>query len=215
MRREIWRPFRSAKPAPKDERSARDRVVLANVRGTEDEFDTEFITDWDDLSGLAVVAGEFVTTTADGSTNAAYEPISKLLQRVRERAGMDVVFIAQFVDGKRLIRYVAADPRDRKAHVEGHADPLEATYCERVLDGRLPEALPDALQQPESAHLPTTREHDIRAHIAIPVVTRNGRVFGTLCAYSHQPRAQLEDPLAVLRSVADALARALEQAEAT
>jgi GAF domain-containing protein len=189
-------------------------VILGDVRDHASS-DTEFDTDWDDLSGIDVLASEFATTTADASSSPIYEPVSRLLQRVRERAGMDVVFIAQFVNGKRLVRHVAADPRDRKVFAEGHADPLEATYCKRVLDGRLPEALPDALQQPESAHLPVTRQKDIRAHIAVPVVTRNGRVFGTLCAYSHQPRAQLEDPLAVLRSVADALARALEQAEAT
>ena len=214
MRREIWHPFRSARPTRKEERGARDRVILADVRDAPDEPTTEFTTDWDDISGLAVLAGEFVTTTADGSSNPLYEPVSRLLERVRERVGMDVVFIAQFVDGRRLIRRVAADPRDTSAMTEGQADPLEATFCERVLDGRLPEALPDAQQNPEAARLETTKKHAIRAHIAVPVVTQDGRVFGTVCAYAHEPRTQLHDPLAVLRSVARALARALDQADA-
>jgi len=215
MRRELFRPFRSAKTAPKDERAGPDKVVLADVRGTADEeADTEFVTDWDDLSGLAVLEnGEFVTTTADGSSNPAYQPISRLLHQVRERVGMDVVFIAQFVGGERLVRHVAADPDDRKAIGEGQADPLEATYCERVLDGRLPMAVPDALQQPETASLALTHAHDIRAHVAVPVVTKDGRVYGTVCAYAHDPRTELEHPVTVLRSVARALARALERSD--
>ncbi len=213
MQRELWRPFRSAKRPSRNERGERDQVVLVDVRDSADEATTDFVTDWDDLSGLAVLDGEFVTTTADGSSNPVYQPISRLLQQVRHRVGMDVVFIAQFVNGQRLVRHVAADARDPKAVVEGQADPLESTYCARVLDGRLPETLTDALDHAEALRLAATREQDIRAHVAVPVVTRDGRVFGTVCAYAHQPRTQLHEPLGVLRSVARALARALERAD--
>jgi hypothetical protein len=212
MRREIWRPFRSSRTGAKQRRPDGDRVVLADVQGRADEANTDFITDWDDLSGVEVVAGEFVTTTADESSNAIHEPISRLLQQVRQRTGMDVVFISQFLEGERLVRHAAAHPKDPQAVSEGTADPLEATYCQRILDGRLPEALPDALADPEASALAVTREYDIRAHVAAPVVTRDGRVFGTVCAYAHQPLPQLHEPLVILRSVARALARALERA---
>src|SRR5436305_1493796 len=133
MRRELWRPFRGGKQLQKqeEERTTPERLVLAEVREQRDEIDTHFVTEWDDLSGLAVLDGEFVTTSAEGSSNPVYQPISRLLQQVRERVGLDVVFIAQFVDGERLVRHVAADPRDPRAVAEGHSDPLEATYCQR------------------------------------------------------------------------------------
>ncbi|MDB5956842.1 GAF domain-containing protein [Ramlibacter sp.] len=213
MRREIWHPFRSARTAPKEAQPRLDHVKLADaVHGHPDELPTEFITDWDDLSGVEVVSGEFVTTTADGSSNTFFEPITGLLRQVRERTGMDVVFVAQFLNGKRLIRNVASEPGDPQAMTAGQADPLEATYCQRVLDGRLPPKLSDARANPEAARLAATREYDIRAHIIAPIVTRDGRVFGTVCAYAHQPRLKLDEPRAVLQSVARALARALEQA---
>jgi GAF domain-containing protein len=213
MRKEMWHPFRSTRAASKEARPGPGHVKLADaVHGHPQDVQTEFVTDWDDLSGVEVVSGEFVTTTADGSSNTFFEPITGLLQQVRERTGMDVVFVAQFVNGKRLVRNVASAPGDRCAVFAGQADPLEATYCQRVLDGRLPPTLADARDNPEAARLPMTSRSDIRAHLIAPIVTRDGRVFGTVCAYAHQPRMKLDEPLAVLKSVARALARALEQA---
>ena len=213
MRREKWLPFRKRAPATGEEpRDSSDRMLLADVNGQRDAPDTEFASEWDDLSGVEVVAGEFVATTADRSTAAHHEPISRLLQEVRTRTGLDVVFIAQFVHGQRLIRHAAADARDPHAPREGSADPLEATYCQRVVDGRLPPVLGDALAHPESARLPVTRSLGIGAHVAVPVITGDGRVFGTVCAYAHRPRKELDHALAVLKGVAAALARALEEA---
>jgi GAF domain-containing protein len=214
MRREKWLPFRKRTLAPKEDgQDSSDRLLLADVNGHRDEVDTEFATDWDDLSGVEVVAGEFVTTTAETTAAPRDEPIGRLLQDVRARTGMDVVFISQFVHGQRLIRHVAADPRDPHAPREPEADPLEATYCQRVLDGRLPAALPDARAHPEAARLPITAAHGVRAHVAVPILASDGRVFGTVCAYAHRARTDLEHALAVLKGVARALAKAIEEAE--
>jgi hypothetical protein len=213
MRREIWRAFRAPKPLGREQRPGDGRLRLADVRPDDDDVQTEFVTDWDDLSGVEVMAGEFVTATADAGGNAIQEPIRGLLQNVRARTGMDVVFISQFLGNERLVRHVAVDAKDPQAVTEGAADPLEATYCQRIVDGRLPGALPDAQAHPESAQLPLTHAYGIRAHVAVPVVTRDGRVFGTVCAYAHQPRLELHEPLSLLRSVARALARALDHAQ--
>jgi hypothetical protein len=214
MRREGWLPFRRRPLAPKEDAPASsDGLMLADVHRRTEAADTDFATDWDDLSGVEVVSGEFVTVTADRGAASPHEPISRLLQQVRERTGMDVVYIAQFVNGSRLVRHVASDPRDAHAVAEGRADPLEATYCQRVLDGRLPRAMADALGHPEAARLPFTAEHHVRAHVSVPVVAGDGRVFGTVCAYAHRPRHALHEARHVVNAVARALARALERAE--
>jgi hypothetical protein len=214
VRREIWHPFRKSSAAPKEGGTGAPRRVLADVRGHPEEVDTEFTTDWDDLSGVEVVAGEFMIVTADESSSAVYAPISRLLEQVRERAGMDVVFISQFVNGQRVIRHVAADPRDGHAPAQADADPLEATYCQRVVERRLADGLPDALADPEAARLALTGRLNVRAHVAAPIVGADGRVFGTVCAYAHQPRVSVEEALGVVRSVARVLGRAMEQAQA-
>jgi hypothetical protein len=214
MRRESWLALRKRMPAAgEDPPSSSDRVVLADVHGKEDAADTEFATDWDDLSGVEVVAGEFVTVTSDTRADSPYGAIGKLLQQVRARTGMDVVFISQFVDGMRLVRHVAADPRDPHAVVPGAVDPLEATYCQRVLDGRLPGSLVDARGNPEAAGLRLTEALKVRAHVAAPVLTGDGRVFGTVCAYAHHPQREVEHALGVVRAVAGALSKVLDRAE--
>lgn len=212
MRRERWTPFRKRpRPVADDPPSSSSgHVVLADVNAARDAADTQFDTEWDDLSGVEVVAGEFVTVTADTGSASRYQHIGGLLQRVRARTGMDVVFISQFVHGMRVIRHVAADARDPYRVSEGAADPLETTYCQRVLDGRLPRSMADVRRNAQAAQLPLTRAFDVRAHMAAPIVTSDGRVFGTVCAYAHQPRSDLASPLAVLNAVARALARALD-----
>lgn len=213
MRREGWLPFRKRSPGPKqDAPTSSEGLLLADVHRQADAGDTEFDTDWNDLSGVEVVAGEFVTVTADQGA-PPHEPITRLLQQVRERTGMDVVFISQFVNGKRLVRHVASDPRDSRAVAEGRADPLEATYCQRVVDGRLPRAMADARAHPEAARLRFTTEMDVRAHVSAPVLSGEGRVFGTVCAYAHRPRPGLDEARRVVNAVARALGNALEQAE--
>lgn len=214
MRRESWLPFRKRSVAPKEDSPASsDGLLLADVHRQADAGDTEFETDWHDLSGVEVVAGEFVTVTADRGAASPHEPISSLLGEVRERTGMDVVFISQFVNGKRLVRHVASDARDARAVMEGRTDPLEATYCQRVVDGRLPRALADARAHPEAARLRFTAELDVRAHVSAPVVSSDGRVFGTVCAYAHRPRPGLDEARGVVNAVARALAKALDKAD--
>jgi hypothetical protein len=213
MRRERWLPFGRRPPADNGQDTASsDRLRLADVRSHANGPDTEFSTDWDDLSGVEVVAGELVTITTD-TGGAHHEPITALLQQVRSRTGMDVVFVSQFVNGRRLIRHVAADAKDPHRPVEGVADPLEETYCQRVLDGRLPGALRDALDNREAAQLPITQTLDVRAHVAVPIITADGRVFGTVCAYAHGARREVNEALGVVNAVAHALASALDKAD--
>jgi GAF domain-containing protein len=213
VRRETWRPFRKAKPVvQRGSDTSPERTVLADVHGGAEPH-SEFATDWDDLSGLQVLAAEFATTTSEGSTEPALEPIARLLQKVRERVGMDVVFISQFIDGRRVVRHVAGDVRDTHVPAPGDSDPLEVTYCQRVVDGRLPPVLADAQAHPDAARLPGTRALHVRAHVAEPIRTSDGRVHGTVCAFAHQPRLDAKQVLPVLREVARALGRALDRIE--
>jgi LysR family glycine cleavage system transcriptional activator len=61
MRKERWLPFRKRPSAGEDPPSSSGRLMLADVRASGDTPNTEFDTEWDDLSGVEVVAGEFVT----------------------------------------------------------------------------------------------------------------------------------------------------------
>lgn len=137
--------------------------------------------------------------------------LDNALAAIRTHLGMEVAFISEFAAGQRLFRRV--DSETGQAPIAaGQSDPLEESYCQRVVDGRLPEILPDALAEPEAAVLPVTHRLSIRAYLSVPIRLANGNVYGTICCFSPQPDASLnERDIALLRIFADLTARHIEQ----
>lgn len=148
---------------------------------------------------LLVVTAERSDPLVDGS-------VPRALRELRDGLGMDVVFVSEFRDGQRRFRHVDARP-GTDAPARGAGDPLEASYCQRVVDGRLPPLMRDAwTEQPEGVR-PTT-PFRVGAHLSTPVVLSDGSVYGTLCTYSHSANPLLRDSdLALLRRHAELVAR--------
>jgi hypothetical protein len=69
---------------------------------------------------------------------------------------MDVAFISELRDGRRVFRYVDAARENASVQI-GASDPIEDTYCQRVIDGRLPEVILDAAEVSAASALPFTR----------------------------------------------------------
>ncbi len=142
----------------------------------------------------------------------AADTIQQVLAAVRRHFGLEIAFVAEFCNGQRVFRYLdAAIEADEVIHV-GDADPLDATYCERVLDGRLPEVIPDAQALPAARALPITNALPIGAHLSVPIRFSDGALYGTFCGMSRQPdhRLRLRDA-AVMRLLADLVAHYLER----
>jgi GAF domain-containing protein len=96
--------------------------------------------------------------------------------------------------------------------VPGSAFPLEQTYCMRMLSGEIPNFVPDTRAESAVRDLAATRE--IGAYIGVPVTLSDGRVHGTLCCASHQPRAELGDKeLRFMQVLATIVAARVEQAQ--
>ena len=79
-----------------------------------------------------------------------------LLASARKLFGMEVAFVSEFCDGQRVFRYVDAQEGVALVGVNG-SDPVEDSYCQRVVDGRLPELIRDASQNAEAMTLPATQ----------------------------------------------------------
>lgn len=128
--------------------------------------------------------------------------IRESLAAVRSHLGMEVAFIGRFAEGRRWFEYVDAD--DSFCPISpGGSDPLEESYCARVVDGRIPELIPDAAREPGVADLDATLALPVGAHLSVALRDPEDRVFGTLCCFSRQPDPDLrERDLAVLRLVA-------------
>lgn len=138
--------------------------------------------------------------------HGAPELSNNALRAIRTHLGMDVAFISEFSAGQRVFRYVDAASPDSSV-CAGAADPLEDTYCQRVVDGRLPELINDASEVPAATELPATAALPVGAHMSVPIRLKNGQVYGTFCCFSYRPDHSLNQrDLAVMRLFADLIA---------
>ena len=118
--------------------------------------------------------------------------IEHALSTVREVLEMDVAFVSRF-DGDRLVFRAIEGDAESFGWREGQSFPLDDSYCRRVLDGRVPDAVPDARREEATRDLRVTTEADIGSYAAVPLVLPDGRPFGTLCCVSHAPNPRLRE----------------------
>ncbi len=140
-------------------------------------------------SDLIVQVTELLVATSDTSDELVDQSISQVLRLLRERMKMDVVFVSEFTEGQRVFRHVSQAP-DSPVISEGGAEPLERSWCQRVVDGRLPGFIADAASHPASAPLLKGLPFHIGTHISAPIVLENGDIYGTLCCFSFHPQDQ-------------------------
>ena len=139
---------------------------------------------------VTVKISELLVATADESDALIDNSVQEVLHLMRESMKMDVAFVGEFTEGKRVFRYVDTAP-DHAVVAAGDADPLAETWCQRVVDGRLPPFIADARNNPASADLERKLPFRIGTFISTPIVLSGGEIYGTLCCFSSRP---LEDP---------------------
>jgi len=137
--------------------------------------------------------------------------IRTVLRLAREHLGMDVAFVSQFVQGNRV--FMVVEPDDGKQVIaEGDGEPLAVSFCQRVVDGRLPEVVKDVRLLKDFASLPAT-PFTIGAHLSTPIRLEDGSVFGTFCTFSFSPGdLQVERDHKRLRMAAAMVARLIDGA---
>lgn len=138
-----------------------------------------------------VRVSELLVATPEGSDTLIDQSVPEVLRMIRDHLKMDVVFVSEFVDGHRVFRRVDTGPNARVIE-EGQSSPLEQSFCQRVVDGRLPRLVRDLQQEPSLPELPPT-DFPIGAHLSTPIVLSDGRIYGTLCCFSFAPNADLTD----------------------
>jgi EAL domain-containing protein (putative c-di-GMP-specific phosphodiesterase class I) len=152
-----------------------------------------------DLSAFARMSArlpsDLLTQLAEAANDGiapSRQTLASILQAIRQYLDMDVAFLSEFSNGQRVFRMVDAISADSPVAV-GAGDPLETTYCQRLVDGRLPEVLPDASAHPVSAVLPITQALGIGSYIGVPVALSDGRLYGTLCCFRDRPDTTLNE----------------------
>jgi GAF domain-containing protein len=137
----------------------------------------------DGLQGMTRATSEEADAPLDGS-------ITAVLRLVREHLAMDVVFVAHYAGDLNVFTY--ADSGTVGMEIEGLSQERTASFCQRVLDGRLPRVMPDVTQLRHTHDVPEA-PLPIGAYMAAPVHLQDGSLYGTLCCFSFEPSPDLNE----------------------
>jgi GAF domain-containing protein len=150
---------------------------------------------------------KFLVATSDISSDSTTESVSELLRHARTLLNMEIAFVSEFVHGWRVFRHVEAASNSSPVIEAGQSNPLEETYCQRVVDGRIPLAIPNTHLISGLKELDVTDKLKIRAYLAAPIILADGRIYGSACCISHQVRTTLgSKQVDALRTIAELVA---------
>jgi len=120
------------------------------------------------------------------------DPVQQALDFVRQHLDMEVAYISEFVADDVVFRGVSAPGMDDMIKV-GDQMPLDQVYCSHILNGDLPELMPDTHQHALARTVPITATIPIRSHISVPLRMQDGSVYGMFCCLSRSKRMDLTD----------------------
>ncbi len=136
--------------------------------------------------------------------------VAQVLRTVRKHLAMDFAFIAHFRETDRVFEHVDAD--GVAPIQEGQTLPLEDGYCLKIVQGELPELIPDTSRVPAAMDLPATREIPIGSHVSVPISLASGVTYGTLCCFGRSPNPSLcERDLRMMRALAEVVASRIDE----
>ena len=127
---------------------------------------------------------------ADLSVLAQHPSVELALGAMREFLGMDVAYASEIVGDQMSLHSVDGDVESFNVSM-GLSLPSEQSYCHHVLAGRLPNVIPDIRGEPRAASMPITQIGNIGAFTSVPLKFSDGRLYGTLCAASHDAKPSL------------------------
>lgn len=126
--------------------------------------------------------------------------IGDLLHEVREALGLPVAYVSRFAGDHGIIE--AVDATCPVPFAPGDTRAAEDTYCRRIVDGKLPQAIPNTSANSVAAALPITRELGIGSYVGVPILLPDGTVYGAVCAYAPDARPVDDRDTAMLHLVA-------------
>ena len=158
-------------------------------------------------------ASDLLIATPDLADARIDEALQDLLRLIRSELQMDVAFVAEFVEGRRVFRHVDATDGPIGDLVQpGDSHPLNESLCQRVVDGSVPMIMSDVQALRLQLALPVAIGA-MGAHAGVPVRLKDGSIYGTLCCFSMAPDSRLDAlKLKRLEMSASIVARLLDAA---
>lgn len=116
--------------------------------------------------------------------------IDKTLETIRTHLGMEVAYLSEFVGEESVFRAVSAPGLEESIKVDDRHS-LDDIYCRHILEGRLPELMPDTSEEPVAMAMPITTAAPIGSHMSLPIRKRDGTPYGMFCCLSSKPNRSL------------------------
>ncbi|MDI1289502.1 MAG: EAL domain-containing protein [bacterium] len=129
----------------------------------------------------------------------AQEQIADLLLTARSSLGLSMAFLSRMDGTTQHLEVVESSvPFIMK---DGTTQVQETSFCQAILDKRLPEVIPDVRKYPVAMALPAAKFPRIRSYVSVPVVLSDGSVYGTFCAAGLTADRELQERDRALMSV--------------
>jgi len=123
--------------------------------------------------------------------SAAEQQIAELLQTARTSLRLSVAFLSRLDGTTQHLEVVESSlPLIFR---DGITQKQETSFCQAILDGRLPAVIPDVKAHPLAMTLPTARIPRIRSYVSAPVVLSDGSLYGTFCAFGFTSDKELAE----------------------
>ena len=116
--------------------------------------------------------------------------IDRALAAVRQFLGMEVAYVTRMDGTYQHFQTVDGDG-ESFGIAEGDQMPLDQTFCQRILKGRLPNLIPDVQSEPRAVALEVAQAANVGSYVAMPLRFSDGTLHGTLCAASHEANPSL------------------------
>ena len=141
--------------------------------------------------------------------SAADQQIADLLVTAKESLDLSVAFLSR-MDGTTQHLEVVETSVPVLVQ-EGAKVRQDTSFCQAILDGRLPAVIPDVKRFPEAMALPSARIPRIRSYVSTPVHLSDGSLYGTFCAFGFRSDKELgKRDLALVKVLASAAAVVIE-----
>ena len=110
----------------------------------------------------------------------AEQQVADLLLTARKALGLSLAFMTRMDGSTQHLEVV--DSSLPWVFRDGTTQAQETSFCQAIMDGKLPPVMPNVKDFPLAMKLPAARMPRIRSFVSVPMVLSDGTVYGTFCA---------------------------------
>ena len=160
---------------------------------------------------LEALTGGSASCSRERRCTGSDEVVVSTLELARAETSTDVAALGEICDGREVVRLLAGEAESFGLAI-GASLPVEETFCQRLLEGRLGNVVRDAISDERVRDIEVTRAARIGAYIGVPLTTLDARLY-ILCCLAHEQRPALgERDVVFLRGIGETIIRELDAA---